>query len=220
MGERATAPAVQAAGTGGNIGQFHLDAPGGGEWTYRMYLHGADTIVVHRAHPDPENGRYLATATDLDKLDTGGADFDFPADWAENGNAVLAEAAIIDAYRHISDTAVSASIRLGDLVLVMTTAPGMNLVKVEEATTAPEPRWAATLTAPHRDYMAVQVSWNGPDFGHVLGTDTESNPGRANRFLLARAGSALWRSANRDRLALPRLPRADDLNEKYNLLNG
>ncbi|MEU6246444.1 hypothetical protein [Glycomyces sp. NPDC047010] len=220
MGERATATAVQEAGAGGNVGQFHLDAPGGGEWTYRMYLHGADTIVVHRAHPDPATGRYIATATNLDRLDAGGAVFDFPADWAENGNAVLAEAAIIDAYRRIADAAVSASIRFGEVVLVMTTAPGMNLVRVEEATTGPEPRWAATLTAPHRDYMAVQVSWNGPDFGHVLGTDAESNPGRANRFLLARAGSALWRSVNRDRLTLPRQPRADDVNEGCDLLNG
>ncbi|THV39648.1 hypothetical protein [Glycomyces buryatensis] len=219
MGETATAeagPVREAAGL--KIGEFHLCAAAGPDWTYRVYLHGGNQARVDRVFPDPHRG--VAEATDLDQYDQGGAHFDFPSDWAGNGNAVLAEAAIVDAYKRAIEVPVRSSIRFGDLVLVMTATPSTGVVRVEEEPGDAEPRWAATLTAPHKDYMQVQVSWSAPDYGDTFGTDPESEPGRSNRLRLARAGSALWRSAVRGRLALPRQARTDDINERSALRNG
>jgi hypothetical protein len=221
MDETATAETVPTREPAGvNIGEFHLDASSGQGWTYRMYLLDDDCVRVNRVYPDPENGRGIAEARNLSRYEDKGAVFSFPSSWEGNGNAERAEAQIVRAHRRATMVTVASSIRFGDLVLVMTADPQAGVIRVEEEPEGATPRWAATLSALHRDYMSVQISWSAPDFGHVFGTNPEDNPGWSNRRRLARAGLALWRSVSRDRISVPRQARTDDTNELGDLLNG
>jgi hypothetical protein len=195
MSEIATAEAERDQGSGGvNIGEFHLDAASGRGWTYRMYLHDNNQVRVNRVHPDPHGG--IAEAINLDRYGQGEATFVFPSTWAKNGNAARAELAIVNAYQRALAGPVAASIRFGDCVFVMTTEPGSGVARVEEEQKGAPPCWVATLTALHRDYMQVQVSWN-PHYKGVFGTDPLSDRGQASRYRLARAASELSRSADR-----------------------
>jgi hypothetical protein len=217
MNTTAAEPIQEFAGV--NIGEVQLASAGGNDWTYRMYLHHGHRVRMHRVFPDPDGGRDIAEATHLDQYEAKQATFSFPVDWSANSNAVLAEAAIVDAYKRATEP-VRSSIRFGSLVLVLNLNPATGVVRVEAEPDGDQPQWAATLSALHRDYMQVQVAWSAPDFGHVFGADPEAEPGRFNRLRLARAGSELWRSVNQQRPVLPRQARPRDINEWSGLPNA
>ncbi|MFG3342396.1 hypothetical protein [Glycomyces sp. NPDC048151] len=195
MSETATPEAGPEHETRGlNIGEFHLDTASGGGWTYRMYLHDDNAVKVNRVYPDPERGQGIAEATRLDRYDEHRTKFTFPAAWAANGNADLAETAIVNAYRRA--LRVTASIRFGDFVFVMSTEARSGVVRVVDEQDGTEPRWVATLTALHKDYMQVQIS-TSPVYKDVFGADVIGETGQAARYRLARAASTLARSAHR-----------------------
>lgn len=220
MNEVAGATGEAGCMAGVNIGEFHLNAASGKGWTYRMYLHRPDTVRVNRVFPDPDSGRDVALAERLGQYDKQRARFTFPSAWEANGNAKRAEIAIVNAYQRATLVPVAASIRFGDLVLVMTADPPAGIVRVEEEREGVPPRWAATLSALHKDPKQVQVAWSAPQFGEVFGTNPESEPGRSNRLRLARSASALWRSTTRRNRNVVRQGRSNDINEPSALLDA
>jgi hypothetical protein len=92
MGETATAEAEREA-AGVVIGEFRRRG-----WAYRMYLHGDDTVKVHRVYPDPENGRDIAEAVNLGQYEEGKATFTFRSDWSV-ADMQHGEVSIVNAYK-------------------------------------------------------------------------------------------------------------------------